>query len=114
MPGPEPPWVGGPDVNAGVIGGGGPADGDPERCVVDIDRRLLPGEDDPAAVLAPFRRVIGEIQTDHPEVRIDVAIREWTDAAEASPDERIVRLARAAVAEADARPPPPARFTCIT
>ena len=75
----------------------------------------VPGPlDDPAAVLAPFRRVIEELRTDHPEVRIDVTIREWTDAAEASPDERIVRLARAAVAEAGGGPPAAVGFSGIT
>ena len=108
------PLIGGPTVNAALIEGGSAPNVVPDRCVVDIDRRLLPGEDDPAAVLAPFRRVIEEIRTDHPEVRIDVAIREWTDAAEASPDERIVRLARAAVAEVDGRLPAAVGFSGIT
>ena len=108
------PLIGGPTVNAALIEGGSAPNVVPDRCVVDIDRRLLPGEGDPAAVLAPFRRVIDEIRADHPEVRIDVTIREWTDAAEASPDERIVRLARAAVTEAGGGPPAAAGFSGIT
>jgi succinyl-diaminopimelate desuccinylase len=108
------PLIGGPTVNAALIEGGSAPNVVPDRCVVDIDRRLLPGEDDPGAVLAPFRRVIEEIRADHPEVRIDVAIREWTDAAEAPPDERIVRLARAAVSEADGGPPAAVGFSGIT
>jgi succinyl-diaminopimelate desuccinylase len=108
------PLIGGPTVNAALIEGGSAPNVVPDRCVVDIDRRLLPGEDDPAVVLAPFRRLIDEIRADHPEVRIDVAIREWTDAAEAPPDERIVRLARAAVAEAGGGPAAAAGFSGIT
>jgi acetylornithine deacetylase/succinyl-diaminopimelate desuccinylase family protein len=108
------PLIGGPTVNAALIEGGSAPNVVPDRCAVDIDRRLLPGEDDPAAVLAPFRRLIEEIRAEHPEVRIDVTIREWTDAAEASPDERIVRLAGAAVAEAGGGPAAAAGFSGIT
>jgi len=108
------PLIGGPTVNAALIEGGSAPNVVPDRCVVDIDRRLLPGEDDPADVLAPFRRLIDEIRADHPEVRIDVAIREWTDAAEASPDERIVRLAGAAVTEAGGGLAAAAGFSGIT
>jgi succinyl-diaminopimelate desuccinylase len=108
------PLIGGPTVNAALIEGGSAPNVVPDRCVVDIDRRLLPGEDDPEAVLAPFRRLIDEIRADHPEVRIDVTIREWTDAAEASPDERIVRLAGAALAEAGGGPAAAAGFSGIT
>ena len=108
------PLIGGPTVNAALIEGGSAPNVVPDRCAVDIDRRLLPGEDDPAAVLAPFRRLIDEIRAEHPEVRIDVTIREWTDAAEASPDERIVRLARGAVAEAGGGLAAAAGFSGIT
>jgi len=108
------PLIGGPTVNAALIEGGSAPNVVPDRCVVDIDRRLLPGEDDPAAVLEPFRRLIDEIRADHPEVRLDVTIREWTDAAEAPPDERIVRLARAAVAEAAGGRPAAVGFSGIT
>ena len=108
------PLIGGPTVNAALIEGGSAPNVVPDRCVVDIDRRLLPGEDDPAAVLEPFRRLIDEIRADHPEVRLDVTIREWIDAAEAPPDERIVRLARAAVAEAGGGPPAAVGFSGIT
>ena len=108
------PLIGGPTVNAALIEGGSAPNVVPDRCVVDIDRRLLPGEDDPAAVLAPFARLVDEIRAAHPEVRIDLAIREWTDAAEADPDERIVRLARAAVAEVDGGLPAAVGFSGIT
>src|SRR5204863_8902802 len=56
------PLIGGPTVNAALIEGGSAPNVVPDRCVVDIDRRLLPGEDDPAAVLEPFRQLIDEIR----------------------------------------------------
>jgi succinyl-diaminopimelate desuccinylase len=86
----------------------------PDRCVVDIDRRISPGETDPDLVREPFVRLIEDIRRDHPEVDIDVVIREWTDAAEAPQDSAIVRLARAAVTAVTGDPPSVVGFTGIT
>ena len=105
LPDIEHPLVGGPTINAAIIGGGNAPNVVPDRCEVDIDRRIIPGETDPDAVLSPLRRVVDAIRAEHPEVSIDLAIREWTDAAEAARDSRIAELARAAVeAERGSRP----------
>ena len=51
----EHPLAGRPTVNAAIIAGGSAPNVVPDRCTVDIDRRLIPGENDPELVLAPFR-----------------------------------------------------------
>jgi succinyl-diaminopimelate desuccinylase len=109
------PLIGGPTVNAALIEGGSAPNVVPDRCVVEIDRRILPGETDPAAVVARFDRLADEIRDEHPEVRISFEVHDWCDAAEAPPDDPIVRLAREAVAaEADGGPPAAVGFSGIT
>ncbi len=46
---PRHPLVGGPTVNVGVIRGGSQANIVPDRCVIDIDRRTVPGETEAGA-----------------------------------------------------------------
>ena len=62
----------------------------------------------------PLRRVIEEIRGAHPEVAIDLVLREWTDAAEAPPESRIAKLARSAVAIEQGTPPTDVGFSGIT
>jgi len=109
------PLIGGPTVNAALIEGGSAPNVVPDRCAIQIDRRTIPGETDPAQVIAPFERLAEEIGREHPEVRITFELHEWCDAAEGRPGDPIVRLAREAVAaEADGGPPAAVGFSGIT
>jgi acetylornithine deacetylase/succinyl-diaminopimelate desuccinylase-like protein len=108
------PLVGGPTVNAALISGGSAPNVVPDRCRVDIDRRVIPGETDPDEVLAPFRRLIEDLRRDHPEVDLDVEVREWCDAAEAEPDSSIAEAVRASVRAVRDEPPIDVGFPGIT
>jgi acetylornithine deacetylase/succinyl-diaminopimelate desuccinylase family protein len=110
----EHPLVGRPTVNAALIQGGSAPNVVPDRCRVDIDRRLLPGETDPAAVLAPFERLAADVRAEHPDVDVAFEIREWTDAAEAPHDSAIAEIARNAVRVERGAPPDDVGFTGIT
>jgi succinyl-diaminopimelate desuccinylase len=99
LPEREHPLVGRPTVNAALISGGSAPNVVPDRCEVDVDRRLIPGETSPEEILVPFERLAAAISRDHPEVELSFRIREWTDAAEARPDTEIAELCRTAVAE---------------
>ncbi len=114
LPDLEHPLTGRPTVNAALITGGSAPNVVPDRCQVDIDRRISPGETDPEQVRAPFLALVADLQRDHPELEIDVELREWTDAAEASPDTEIVRIARDAVAAQTGSSPASVGFTGIT
>jgi succinyl-diaminopimelate desuccinylase len=114
LPDRDHPLVGRPTVNAALIVGGSAPNVVPDRCEVDIDRRIVPGETDPEDVRAPFLRLIAAVRHEHPEVDIDVVLREWTDAAEASPDTDIARIAVAAVEAATGARPGLVGFTGIT
>lgn len=113
LPDLEHPLCGRPSVNAALITGGSAPNVVPDRCEMDIDRRIVPGETDPGEVLAPFRALAEDLRRDDPAVDVRVRIREWTDAAEAAADSRVAVLARAAVA-AQASPPTDVGFTGIT
>jgi acetylornithine deacetylase/succinyl-diaminopimelate desuccinylase-like protein len=110
----EHPLVGRPTINAALIEGGSAPNVVPDRCAVDIDRRLIPGETEADAVLAPLRAVVEDLRVEHPEVAIDLAIREWTDAAEAPADSAIASIARAALTAEVGAAPPDVGFTGIT
>jgi len=109
------PLIGPATVNAALIEGGSAPNMVPDRCTIEIDRRTLPGEGDPAEIIAPFERLAEEIAREHPEVRIIFELHEWCDAAEAPSDDRIVRVAREAVAaEVGDRRPADVGFSGIT
>jgi acetylornithine deacetylase/succinyl-diaminopimelate desuccinylase len=91
------PLCGPPTVNASLIEGGSAHNMVPDRCTVEIDRRILPGETSPDAVLAPFRALVEDLRRTAPETEITTEIRDWTDAAETSPDGAVAALARAAI-----------------
>lgn len=114
LPDREHPLVGRPTVNAALISGGSAPNVVPDRCEVDIDRRIVPGETDPDEVRAPFLELVRSLRAEHPEVEIEVELREWTDAAEVSADTDIVRLAADAVEAATGARPELVGFTGIT
>jgi acetylornithine deacetylase/succinyl-diaminopimelate desuccinylase family protein len=114
LPDLEHPLVGRPTVNAALVSGGTAPNVVPDRCEVDIDRRLIPGETSPDEVLAPFDRLAAEIGREHPEVDLSFALREWTEAAEASPSTAIAKLCRTAVADETGTTPADVGFTGIT
>jgi succinyl-diaminopimelate desuccinylase len=114
VPDAEHPLTGRPTVNAAMIAGGRAPNVVPDRCSVEIDRRLSPGERDPDAVLAPFEALIGDLRREDPTTRLELAVREWTDAAEADRDASIASIARAAVRAVTGRGPDDVGFTGIT
>ncbi|MGZ5212856.1 MAG: M20 family metallopeptidase [Actinomycetota bacterium] len=114
LPDREHPLVGRPSVNAAVITGGSAPNVVPDRCELVIDRRIVPGEADPAEVLAPFERLAAEIAREHPEVDLTFQLDGWTDAAEAAADSNIAGSARDAIAAVRGARPPDVGFTGIT
>jgi acetylornithine deacetylase/succinyl-diaminopimelate desuccinylase len=114
LPDREHPLVGSPTVNAALIAGGSAPNVVPDRCEVDIDRRTVPGETDPDEVRAPFLTLVEAIRREHPEVSIEVELREWTEAAEASADTDIARIAVDAVDATTGSRPRFVGFTGIT
>jgi succinyl-diaminopimelate desuccinylase len=114
LPDIEHPLVGRPSVNAALIDGGSAPNVVADRCVVEIDRRVIPGERAADAVLEPFDRLAASIRAEHPEVDLSFAVKLWTDAAETSEDSRIADLCRDAVRTETGREPIDTGLTGIT
>ena len=114
LPDIEHPLVGRPSVNAALIDGGSAPNVVADRCVVDIDRRVIPGERAADVVLEPFDRLAASIRAEHPEVELSFAVKMWTDAAETTGDSRIADLCRDAVRTETGREPLDTGFTGIT
>lgn len=114
LPDREHRLVGRPSVNAAIVSGGSAPNVVPDRCEVDIDRRVVPGEVSAAEVLEPFERLAAELKAEHPEVELEFRLREWTDAAEAPGDSAIAAICREAVRAETGAIPPDQGFTGIT
>jgi succinyl-diaminopimelate desuccinylase len=114
LPDIEHPLVGRPTVNAALIDGGSAPNVVADRCVAEIDRRLIPGERSADAVLEPFDRLADSIRTEHPEVDLSFDVKLWTDAAETAGDSPIADRCRDAVRTETGREPPDTGFTGIT
>jgi succinyl-diaminopimelate desuccinylase len=114
LPDIEHPLVGRPTVNAAMIQGGSAPNVVADRCVVEIDRRIIPGETEPEEVLEPVDRLADAIRSEHSEVDLSFAIGLWTDAAEVTGDPAIADLCRNAVREETGRAPLDTGFTGIT
>jgi succinyl-diaminopimelate desuccinylase len=108
------PLVGAPTVNVAMVTGGSAPNVVPDRCEVEIDRRIVPGEDDPDEVLVPFQRLIDDLAAEHAETRIEISLREWTEAAETTGDSAIAAILRDAIAAESGSAPPFVGFTGIT
>jgi len=108
------PLVGAPTVNVALVAGGSAPNVVPDRCEVEIDRRIVPGEEDPDEVLAPFRRLVDDLVAERPETRIEISLKDWTEAAETTGDSAIASLVRDAIAAETGSPPPFVGFTGIT
>ncbi len=108
------PLCGRATVNAALIAGGSAPNMVPDRCVVDIDRRTIPGESDPEKVLAPFHALAEDLRAAHPAFDLRVEIREWIEAAESPPDALIAAAIRTATAAETGATPPDVGFTGIT
>jgi acetylornithine deacetylase/succinyl-diaminopimelate desuccinylase-like protein len=108
------PLVGAPTVNVAMVAGGSAPNVVPDRCEVEIDRRIVPGEDDPEAVLAPFHRLVDDLVAEQGDTNIEVTLRDWTEAAETTGDSAIAAIVRDAIEVDTGAPPPFVGFTGIT
>lgn len=87
----EHPLLGKPTLNIGKIEGGTKINMVPDRCVIEVDRRLLPNEKK-EEVLREIKETIGSIQTQDSPFRYEIEEIDYAEPSEISPDEEIVRI----------------------
>jgi len=67
----EHPLLGSPTINVGLIHGGTQVNIVPESCWIEVDRRLVPGEE-PQKVLNDYRELLLGLRPSHPEIQVVV------------------------------------------
>lgn len=67
------PVVGGPTINVGTVHGGSKLNIIPASCVIEIDRRTIPGETD-AEVIAQFESAIDRARATYPDIDAEIEI----------------------------------------
>lgn len=93
------PLLGPATLNVGVIEGGVQVNFVPDRCVIEIDRRLLPGES-ATGVLAQYQALLDGLKAEHPTLEAVMEPPMLTDEAlETASDSAPARVAGAVLAE---------------
>lgn len=90
------PLVGEPTLNVGLIRGGAQVNIVPEQCQVEIDRRLVPGEE-PPVIQRQYEELSETLRARFPDMQIThtTLLEDWP--METSPDSHIVRTAQQAL-----------------
>lgn len=93
------PLVGSPTLSIGKIEGGIQINIVPDRCVIELDRRLIPGEDTDS-VLAEFEGLLEQMRPQDPELQVAMEEPFLVDyPLETEEREGVVNLAKAAISE---------------
>ena len=96
------PIVGGPSINVGTIRGGEKVNIIPASCIVEVDRRTIPGETEDE-VRAQIERAIDMAKETYPEIDAVIDIPVFGQPFEVEEDARVLRDVCAAVTEAQGR-----------
>ncbi|MAF11001.1 acetylornithine deacetylase [Candidatus Poribacteria bacterium] len=90
------PLTGHPRLNVGVIQGGVQINFVPDHCVIEVDRRVIPGED-PLETVRPFRELLARLASEDPELDAQLEAPFLLDNSMETPeDAEIVQVAAAA------------------
>ena len=99
----EHPLLGRPTVSVGTIHGGDKLNMIPAHCVIEIDRRIVPGEDQ-ASMLTTIDDAIKLARDRYPEIDSEVQVVGFGEPFETPADSRLVRTAVAAITEVSGAP----------
>jgi len=94
----EHPLLGFPTISADMVEGGANPWVIPEYCSMVVNRRTLPGERK-EDVVEELEQELQELRRRDKTLRSDIATREFCEACEISPDETIVKAAKAATSQ---------------
>ncbi|MBM4341283.1 MAG: M20 family metallopeptidase [Deltaproteobacteria bacterium] len=94
----EHPLLGKPTINIGKIQGGIKINIVPDRCEIEVDRRLLPNENK-EEILREVKEAIQSLQAQDPILKYQIEEIDYAEPSEIHPDEEIVRIGLEAVKE---------------
>jgi succinyl-diaminopimelate desuccinylase len=94
----EHPLLGKPTFSIGTIQGGTKINIVPERCEIEVDRRMLPSEEK-EKILGEIREVLDSLQLQDPLFQYEIEEIDFAEPSEINPDEEIVRIGSEAIKE---------------
>ena len=109
----EHPLLGKPTLSIGTIRGGTKINVVPNRCEIEVDRRLLPGENR-EEVLGEMKKILDLIQSQDSLFQYRMEEIDFAEPSEVDPEEEIVKIGVEAVQEVMGKKPPLRAFSGFT
>ena len=100
----EHPLLGKPTLSIGTIHGGTKINVVPDRCVIEVDRRMLPGEKK-ETVLGEMKEILHSLQSQDPLFQYRMEEIDFAEPSEVDSDEEIVRIGVEAIQEVVGKKP---------
>jgi len=107
------PFLGKPTLNVGTIQGGTKINIVPDRCEIEVDRRMLPGEKK-EAVLGEMKAILDSLRSQDPLFQYRIEEIDFAEPSEVDPEEGIVRIGARAIQEVTGRKPMLRAFSGFT
>jgi len=107
------PLLGKPTLSIGTIQGGTKINIVPDRCEIEVDRRMLPREKR-EEVLGEIKEILDSLQSQDPLFRYRMEEIDFAEPSEVDPDEEIVKIGVEAIQSATGRKPTPRGFSGFT
>ncbi len=109
----EHPMLGKPTLNVGTIQGGTKINIVPDRCEIEVDRRMLPGEKK-EEVLEKMKETLDSLRSRDPFFQYRMEEIDFAEPCEVNPEEEIVKIAADAIQEVMGRKPSLRAFSGFT
>jgi succinyl-diaminopimelate desuccinylase len=87
----EHPLLGKPTLSIGTIQGGTKINVVPDRCEIEVDRRMLPGEKK-EEVLGEMKEILDSLQSQDPLFQYRMEEMDFAEPSEVDPEEEIVKI----------------------
>ena len=109
----EHPLLGKPTLNIGKIQGGTKVNIVPDRCEIEVDRRMLPSEKR-EEILEEMKGILDSLQSEDPLFQYQMEEIDFAAASEVDPEEEIVKIGVGAIQEVMGEKPPLRAFSGFT
>ncbi len=109
----EHPLLGKPTLNIGMVQGGTKINIVPDRCQIEVDRRMLPHEKR-EKVLGEIRDILDSLQSQDPLFQYRMEEIDFAEPTEIAPDEEIVKIGVEAIQKVTGRKPTLKGFSGFT
>lgn len=109
----EHPLLGRPTFSIGTIRGGTKTNIVPDRCEIEVDRRMLPNENK-ERVIGQIKEILEPLRSEDPLFQYRMEEIDFAEPSEVNPEEEIVRTGVEAIYEVTGKEPSPSGFSGFT